>query len=42
MKEIRAFIQPHKLGHVTMALLEIVMVWARKNATYSRLQAFLT
>ena len=23
MKEIRAFIQPHKLGHVTMALLEI-------------------
>jgi nitrogen regulatory protein P-II 1 len=23
MKEIRAFIQPHKLGRVTMALLEI-------------------
>lgn len=23
MKEIRAFIQPHKLGQVTMALLEI-------------------
>jgi nitrogen regulatory protein PII len=23
MKEIRAFIQPHKLSHVTMALLEI-------------------
>ena len=23
MKEIRAFIQPHKLNHVTMALLEI-------------------
>ncbi len=23
MKEIRAFIQPHKLNHVTMALMEI-------------------
>ncbi len=23
MKEIRAFIQPHKLSHVTMALLEV-------------------
>ena len=23
MKEIRAFIQPHKLSHVTMALMEI-------------------
>ena len=23
MKEIRAFIQPHKLGHITMALSEI-------------------